>query len=108
MRTEHRRAASPRWPLEAQQLPRAPAPEGLPRARPIRPHSGRCLRAPNLLADRSEPGDVTQPPRRDPTHRKLGWTLDEARLLAGVEDHRLYALFHPVLVTGMLGDLLGL
>ncbi len=56
------------------------------------------------------PVTLTQPPRRDRTHRKLAWTLDEARrLLAGVADHRLYAAFHLALVTGLRrGELLGL
>ncbi|MBV8161835.1 MAG: site-specific integrase [Acidimicrobiia bacterium] len=56
------------------------------------------------------PVALTQPPRRDRTHRKLGWTLDEARIfLAGVTDHRLYAAFHLGLVTGLRrGELLAL
>lgn len=45
---------------------------------------------------------LTQPPRRDRTYKKLGWTLDEARtFLAAAADHRLYAAFHVCLVTGL-------
>lgn len=53
---------------------------------------------------------LTQPPRRDRSHRRQSWTLDEARrFLAGVRDQRLYAAFHLGLVTGLRrGELLGL
>lgn len=53
---------------------------------------------------------LTQPPRRDRTHRKQAWTLDEARrFLAGAAEQRLYAAFHLALVTGLRrGELLGL
>ncbi len=53
---------------------------------------------------------LTQAPKRDRTHHKLGWTLDEAKaFLAGVADHRLYAAFHLSLVTGLRrGEVLGL
>lgn len=56
------------------------------------------------------PVALTQPPRRDRAHRKMGWTLDEARrFLAGVSGHRLHAAFHLSLVTGLRrGELLGL
>jgi integrase len=53
---------------------------------------------------------LTQPPRRDRVHKKLGWTLEEARVfLDDVSDHRLYAAFHLSLVTGLRrGEILGL
>ena len=53
---------------------------------------------------------LTQPPRRDRTSKKLGWTLEEARaFLAAVADHRLYAAFHLSLVTGVRrGEVLAL
>jgi integrase len=56
------------------------------------------------------PVALTQPPRRDRSHKKLGWTLDEARqFLAAVSDHRLYAAFHLSLVTGLRrGEILAL
>ena len=56
------------------------------------------------------PVGLTQPPRPDRSHRKLGWTLEEARrFLAAVAEHRLYAAFHLSLVTGMRrGEVLGL
>ncbi len=45
---------------------------------------------------------LTQPPRRDRTYKKLGWTLEEARtFLAAAAEHRLYAAFHLSLVTGL-------
>ncbi|MCA1695903.1 MAG: site-specific integrase [Actinobacteria bacterium] len=53
---------------------------------------------------------LSQPPRRDRTHRKLGWTLDEAgQFLSAISGHRLYAAFHLSLVTGLRrGEVLGL
>jgi integrase len=53
---------------------------------------------------------LTQPPRRDRSYKKLGWTLDEARaFLATAADHRLYAAFHLCLVTGLRrGEILAL
>ena len=56
------------------------------------------------------PVPLTQPPRRDRTYRRLGWTIDEARtFLASVADHRLGAIFHLALVSGLRrGELLGL
>ena len=53
---------------------------------------------------------LTQPPRRDRSRQKLGWTLDEARsFLRAVEGHRLAAAFHLSLVTGLRrGEVLGL
>jgi integrase len=56
------------------------------------------------------PVPLTQPPRRDRTYQRLGWTIDEARtFLASVADHRLGAMFHLALVTGLRrGELLGL
>jgi len=53
---------------------------------------------------------LTQPPRRDRVHKKLGWTLEEARtFLDSVSDHRLAAAFHLCLVTGLRrGEVLGL
>jgi integrase len=53
---------------------------------------------------------LTQPPRRDRTYKKLGWTLEEARsFLAAASDHRLYAAFHLSLVTGLRrGEVLAL
>ena len=47
----------------------------------------------------------TQPPRRDRSRQKLGWTLDEARsFLVAASDHRLAAAFHLSLVTGLRRD----
>ncbi len=62
---------------------------------------GRLARNPVVLA---------QPPKRDRTQKKLGWTLEEARaLLQAVADHRLSAAFHLCLVTGMRrGEVLAL
>ncbi len=62
---------------------------------------GRLPRNPVLL---------TQPPRRDRSHQRLGWTLEEAqRFLAAVGDHRLAAAFQLNLVTGLRrGELLAL
>lgn len=56
------------------------------------------------------PVALTQPPRRDRSHRKLSWTLEEAQhFLAGAADHPLYAAFHLSLVTGLRrGEVLGL
>ncbi len=56
------------------------------------------------------PMRLTQPPRPDRTHKKLGWTLDEARaFLAASSGHRLYAAFHLCLVTGLRrGEILAL
>jgi integrase len=53
---------------------------------------------------------LTQPPRRDRTHQRLGWTLEEAQLfMAAASDHRLSAAFHLNLVTGLRrGELLAL
>ncbi len=53
---------------------------------------------------------LTQPPRRDRTYKKLGWTLEEARtFLAAAAEHRLYAAFHLSLVTGLRrGEVLAL
>lgn len=53
---------------------------------------------------------LSQPPRRDRTYRKLGWTLEEARqFLGAVSGHRLYAAFYLCLVTGLRrGEVLGL
>jgi integrase len=52
----------------------------------------------------------TEPPRRDRTHRRLGWTLEEARrFVAATCGHRLGAAFHLALVTGLRrGEVLGL
>lgn len=53
---------------------------------------------------------LSQPPRRDRTYGKLGWTLAEARqFLAASAAHRLYAAFHLCLVGGLRrGEVLGL
>jgi integrase len=53
---------------------------------------------------------LTQPPRRDRSHRQLGWTLEEAqRFLVAVGDHRLMSAFHLCLVSGLRrGELLAL
>lgn len=53
---------------------------------------------------------LTQPPRRDRSHRRLGWTVEEARrFLATAGDHRLGPAFHLSLVTGLRrGELLAL
>lgn len=53
---------------------------------------------------------LTQPPRRDRSHQRLSWTLEEAqRFLAAVGDHRLAAAFHLCLVSGLRrGELLAL
>jgi integrase len=53
---------------------------------------------------------LTQPPKRDRTQKKLGWTLEEARaFLQAVADHRLSVAFHLCLVTGMRrGEILAL
>ncbi|MHB8670769.1 MAG: tyrosine-type recombinase/integrase [Acidimicrobiales bacterium] len=62
---------------------------------------GRMPRNPVLL---------TQPPRRDRSNKKLGWTLEEAqRFLHASEGHRLFAAFHLCLVTGLRrGEVLAL
>ncbi len=56
------------------------------------------------------PVTLTQPPRKERAHQKLGWTLEEARTFLGsVDDHRLYAAFHLCLVTGLRrGEVLAL
>lgn len=56
------------------------------------------------------PVAVTQPPRAVRSKGRLGWSVAEAQaFLAAHRDHRLYALFHVGLVTGMRrGELLGL
>jgi len=53
---------------------------------------------------------LTQPPRRDRSYRRLGWTLEEAqRFLAAVGEHRLMPAFHLCLVSGLRrGELLAL
>ena len=53
---------------------------------------------------------LTQPPRRDRSYKRLGWTLKEARrFLAAAAEHRLYAAFHLSLVTGLRrGEVLAL
>jgi integrase len=53
---------------------------------------------------------LTQPPRRDRGHQRLGWTLEEAqRFMSAASDHRLAAAFHLNLVTGLRrGELLAL
>lgn len=53
---------------------------------------------------------LTQPPRRDRSHQRLGWTLEEAqRFMSAASDHRLAATFHLNLVTGLRrGELLAL
>ena len=62
---------------------------------------GRLARNPMVL---------TPPPKPDRDHKKLGWTLEEARtFLAAASGHRLYAAFHLSLVTGLRrGEILGL
>lgn len=59
---------------------------------------------------RRNPVALTQPPRRDRSRQKLGWTLDEARsFLVAASDHRLAAAFHLSLVTGLRrGEILAL
>jgi len=56
------------------------------------------------------PVQLTQPPKRSRTYRKLGWTLAEAQtFLAGISEHRMHPAFHLALVTGLRrGELLGL
>ena len=58
----------------------------------------------------SNPVTLTQPPRRQRNHKKLSWTVDEARtFLVTARDHRLYAAFHLCLVTGLRrGEVLAL
>jgi integrase len=53
---------------------------------------------------------LTQPPRRDRSYQRLGWTLEEAQqFLATAGDHRLAAAFQLNLVTGLRrGELLAL
>lgn len=53
---------------------------------------------------------LTQPPRRERSHQRLGWTLEEAQqFLAAVRDYRLAAAFQLNLVTGLRrGELLAL
>lgn len=91
-------------------------PDGKPR---LGPTSARLVRKILSMAlqeavDRGRlprnPVRLTQPPRPDRSHRKLGWTLEEARrFLSAVSDHRLCAAFHLALVTGMRrGEVLGL
>ncbi len=56
------------------------------------------------------PVALTQPPKAKRASGRKGWTVEEARtFLAAISDHRLYALFHLGLITGMRrGELLGL
>lgn len=56
------------------------------------------------------PVRLTQPPKADRSHRKLGWTLQEARaFLAAAADHRLFPAFLLALVTGLRrGEVLAL
>ena len=56
------------------------------------------------------PVALTQPPKPKRGSGRKGWTVEEARkFLAAISDHRLYALFHLGLVTGLRrGELLGL
>jgi len=56
------------------------------------------------------PVALTQPPRAKRTTTRKSWTVEEAKaFLAANREHRLYALFHLGLVTGLRrGELLGL
>ncbi len=56
------------------------------------------------------PVAITQPPKKKRSGARTAWTVEEARrFLASNREHRLYALFHLGLVTGMRrGELLGL
>lgn len=56
------------------------------------------------------PVTLTQPPRARRGKARKSWTVEEARkFLAANRDHRLHALFHVALVTGLRrGELLGL
>ena len=56
------------------------------------------------------PVALTQPPKAKRGSGRKGWTVEEAKtFLAAISDHRLYALFHLGLVTGLRrGELLGL
>lgn len=56
------------------------------------------------------PVALTQPPKKPRTSGRKAWTVDEARqFLVATREHRLHALFHLGLVTGMRrGELLGM
>jgi integrase len=63
-----------------------------------------------LIVENPVEGTRPPSPAPKPAHRELGWTVDEAgRFLAAAGTHRLAALFHLGLVTGLRrGELLAL